>query len=65
VDRHVARHADRGAAAIHHHVAKHRGYVIENGRIVHSQTSAELLRTDVVRRACLGPLDVGGKEADR
>jgi branched-chain amino acid transport system ATP-binding protein len=42
-----------------------RAYVIENGRIVHSGASAELLRTDVVRRAYLGPLDVTRKEAER
>ncbi len=42
-----------------------RGYVIENGRIVHSETSAVLLRTDAVRRAYLGPLDAAGKGVDR
>jgi branched-chain amino acid transport system ATP-binding protein len=32
----------------------HRGYVIQTGRIVLSDTGAELLRSDVVRKAYLG-----------
>ena len=36
----------------------HRGYVLENGRIVGEGTGAALLRDDHVRRAYLGPLAV-------
>jgi branched-chain amino acid transport system ATP-binding protein len=32
----------------------HRGYVIQTGRIVLTDTGAELLRSDVVRKAYLG-----------
>jgi branched-chain amino acid transport system ATP-binding protein len=32
----------------------HRGYVIQTGRIVLSDTGKELLRSDVVRKAYLG-----------
>lgn len=38
-------------------------YVIENGRIVYAQASAELLRTDVVQRAYLGALETPPKES--
>lgn len=37
-------------------------YVLENGRIVYAQASADLLRTDVVQRAYLGALDTPLKE---
>jgi branched-chain amino acid transport system ATP-binding protein len=32
----------------------HRGYVIQTGRIVLTDTGAELLRSDVVRKSYLG-----------
>lgn len=41
-----------------------RAYVLENGRIVYAQASAELLRTDVVQRAYLGALDTPAKEQE-
>lgn len=34
-----------------------RGYVLENGRVVYARASAELLQTDIVKRAYLGALD--------
>jgi branched-chain amino acid transport system ATP-binding protein len=46
----------------------HRGYVLQNGRIVVTDTAAALLRADHIRRAYLGESegtshDVGGGEA--